>query len=82
MAGLILLWESGSSKEALKSQESSAASQTPALGSSREADLTLLAALTARDSAIKSKSLDPIQTLQIFYKKVFNFFKEWVSLVN
>ena len=58
VAGLILLWESGSSKEAFKiTREALQPPQTPALGSSREADLTLLAALTARDSAIREQQL-------------------------
>ena len=58
VAGLILLWESGSPKEAFKiTREALQPPQTPALGSSREADLTLLAALTARDSAIREQQL-------------------------
>ena len=58
VAGLILLWESGSPKEAFKiTKKSLQPPQTPALGSSREADLTLLAALTARDSAIQEQQL-------------------------
>ena len=56
VAGLILLWESGSSKEAFKiTRKALQPPQTPALGSSREADLTLLAALTSRDSAIQEQ---------------------------
>ncbi|KGF93137.1 hypothetical protein EU93_0313 [Prochlorococcus marinus str. MIT 9116] len=56
VAGLILLWESGSPKEAFKmTRKALQPPQTPALGSSREADLTLLAALTARDSAIQEQ---------------------------
>ncbi len=58
VAGLILLWESGLSKEAFKiTRKALQPPQTPALGSSREADLTLLAALTARDSAIQEQQL-------------------------
>jgi len=58
VAGLILLWESGSPKEAFKiARKALQPPQTPALGSSREADLTLLAALTARDSAIQEQKL-------------------------
>ncbi len=58
VAGLILLWESGSPKEAFKiTRKALQPPQTPALGSSREADLTLLAALTARDSAIQEQQL-------------------------
>ena len=56
VAGLILLWESGSPKEAFKiTRKALQPPQTPALGSNREADLTLLAALTARDSAIQEQ---------------------------
>ena len=56
VAGLILLWESGSPKQAFKiARKALQPPQTPALGSSREADLTLLAALTARDSAIEEQ---------------------------
>tara|TARA_Y100001978_G_scaffold116238_1_gene103670 strand:+ start:21 stop:2135 length:2115 start_codon:yes stop_codon:yes gene_type:complete len=52
VAGLILLWESGKPKEAFKlARKSLQPPQAPALGSGREADLTLLAALTARDAA-------------------------------
>ncbi len=58
VAGLILLWESGSPKEAFKmTRKALQPPQTPALGSSREADLTLLAALTARDSAVQEQQL-------------------------
>jgi len=58
VAGLILLWESGSPKEAFKiTRKALQPPQTPALGSSRESDLTLLAALTARDSAIQEQQL-------------------------
>ena len=56
VAGLILLWESGSSKEAFKiTRKALQPPQTPALGSSREADLTLLAGLTSRDAAIQEQ---------------------------
>ncbi len=58
VAGLILLWESGSPKEAFKlARKALQPPQTPALGSTREADLTLLAALTSRDSAIEEQNL-------------------------
>ncbi len=56
VAGLILLWESGLPKEAFKiTRKVLQPPQAPALGSSREADLTLLAALTARDAAIQEQ---------------------------
>ena len=58
VAGLILLWESGLPKEAFKlSRKALQPPQTPALGSSREADLTLLAALTSRDAAIHEQNI-------------------------
>ena len=58
VAGLILLWESGSPKEAFKiAKKALQPPQAPALGSSREADLTLLAALTARDTAVREQQL-------------------------
>ena len=56
VAGLILLWESGLPNEAFKlARKALQPPQTPALGSSREADLTLLAGLTSRDAAIKEQ---------------------------
>ncbi len=56
VAGLILLWESGSPKEAFKlARKALQPPQTPALGSSRESDLTLLSALTSRDAAIQEQ---------------------------
>ena len=67
VAGLILLWESGSPKEAFKiARKALQPPQTPALGSSREADLTLLAALTARDSAIQEQQLRSYSTAADF----------------
>ena len=53
IAGLILLWESKLSLEAFKlSKKLLQPPQTPALGSGREADLALIAALSCRDAAI------------------------------
>jgi len=67
VAGLILLWESGSPKEAFRiTRKVLQPPQTPALGSSREADLTLLAALTARDSAIQEQQLRSYSTAADF----------------
>ena len=58
VAGLILLWESGSPKEAFKiSRKALQPPQTPALGSTRDADFSFLAALSARDSAIQEQQL-------------------------
>ena len=76
VAGLILLWESGSPKEAFKiTRKALQPPQTPALGSSREADLTLLAALTARDSAIQEHQLRS-------YSNAAEFLNEGIQLLQ
>ena len=76
VAGLILLWESGSPKEAFKiTRKALQPPQTPALGSSREADLTLLAALTARDAAIKEQE-------QRCYSNAADFLQEGIQLLQ
>ena len=76
VAGLILLWESGSPKEAFKmARKALQPPQTPALGSSREADLTLLAALTARDSAIQEQQLRS-------YTNAADFLHEGIQLLQ
>jgi len=76
VAGLILLWESGSPKEAFKiTRKALQPPQTPALGSSREADLTLLAALTARDSAIQEQQLRS-------YSNAADFLQEGIQLLQ
>jgi len=76
VAGLILLWESGSSKEAFKlTKKALQPPQTPALGSSREADLTLLAALTARDSAIQEQQFRS-------YSNAADFLYEGIQLLQ
>ncbi len=76
VAGLILLWESGSPKEAFKiTRKALQPPQTPALGSSREADLTLLAALTARDSAIQEQQLR-------LYSNASDFLQEGIQLLQ
>jgi len=76
VAGLILLWESGSPKEAFKmTRKALQPPQTPALGSSREADLTLLAALTARDSAIQEQQLRS-------YTNAADFLHEGIQLLQ
>ncbi len=76
VAGLILLWESGSPKEAFKiTRKALQPPQTPALGSSREADLTLLAALTARDSAIQEQQLRA-------YSNAADFLHEGIQLLQ
>tara|TARA_Y100001968_G_scaffold323535_1_gene361360 strand:- start:1408 stop:3486 length:2079 start_codon:yes stop_codon:yes gene_type:complete len=56
VAGLILLWEAGYPYEAFKlTKKLLQPPQTPALGSGRESDLILLAALTCNDAAIKEE---------------------------
>jgi len=76
VAGLILLWEAGSPKEAFKiTRKVLQPPQTPALGSSREADLTLLAALTARDSAIQEQQLRS-------YSNAADFLQEGIQLLQ
>ena len=56
VAGLILLWEANISYEAFKlSRKALQPPQAPALGSGRESDLTLLAALSCRDAALQEQ---------------------------
>ena len=76
VAGLILLWESGSPKEAFKiTRKALQPPQTPALGSGREADLTLLAALTARDSAIEEQE-------RRSYSNAADFLQEGIQILQ
>ncbi len=76
IAGLILLWESGSPKEAFKiTRKALQPPQTPALGSSREADLTLLAALTSRDAAIEEQE-------KRSYSNAAEFLQEGIQLLQ
>ena len=76
VAGLILLWESGFPKEAFKiTRKALQPPQTPALGSTREADLTLLAALTARDSAIQEQQFRS-------YSNAADFLHEGIQLLQ
>ncbi len=56
VAGLILLWEADFSYEAFKlARKSLQPPQAPALGSGREADLALIAALSCRDAALEQQ---------------------------
>ncbi|KGG16281.1 cell division protein Ftn2 [Prochlorococcus sp. MIT 0602] len=56
VAGLILLWEAGNALEAFKLvRKALQPPQAPALGSGRESDLTLLAALSCKDSALQEQ---------------------------
>ena len=76
VAGLILLWESGAAKEAFKlARQALQPPQTPALGSTREADLTLLAALTSRDAAIQEQD-------QRCYANAADFLQEGIQTVS
>ncbi|ABM72655.1 conserved hypothetical protein [Prochlorococcus marinus str. MIT 9515] len=76
VAGLILLWESGFPKEAFKiTRKALQPPQTPALGSSREADLTLLSALTSRDAAIQEQE-------QRSYSNAADFLQEGIQLLQ
>ncbi len=53
VAGLLLLWESNASLQAFKlAKKALQPPQPPALGSGRESDLTLIAALSCRDASI------------------------------
>ena len=56
VAGLILLWEAHGALEAFQlARQGLQPTQAPALGSGREADLTLLAALACRDAALEEQ---------------------------
>ena len=57
VAGLLLLWESNASFQAFKlAKKALQPPQTPALGSGRESDLTLIAALACRDASIEEQA--------------------------
>ncbi len=57
VAGLLLLWESNASLQAFKlAKKALQPPQTPALGSGRESDLTLIAALACRDASIEEQA--------------------------
>ena len=58
VAGLILLWEARASHEAFQlARQGLQPPQAPALGSGREADLTLLAALACSDAAAEDREV-------------------------
>ncbi len=58
VAGLILLWEGGMPCDAFRlAKRALRPPQAPALGSGRESDLTLLAALSCRDAALNEQEL-------------------------
>ena len=76
VAALILLWESGLSREAFKlARKALQPPQTPALGSTREADLTLLAALTSRDAAVQEQNLRR-------YSNASDFLQEGIQILQ
>ena len=57
VAGLLLLWEAKASYQAFKlAKKALQPPQAPALGSSRESDLTLIAALSCRDASIAEQA--------------------------
>ena len=57
VAGLLLLWESKASFQAFKlAKKALQPPQAPALGSGRESDLTLIAALSCRDASIEEQA--------------------------
>ncbi len=57
VAGLLLLWESNASLQAFKlAKKALQPPQAPALGSGRESDLTLIAALSCRDASIAEQA--------------------------
>ncbi|WP_269611160.1 IMS domain-containing protein [Prochlorococcus marinus] len=57
VAGLLLLWESKASFQAFKlAKKALQPPQAPALGSGRESDLTLIAALSCRDASIDEQA--------------------------
>ena len=57
VAGLLLLWEANSSFQAFKlAKKALQPPQAPALGSGRESDLTLIAALSCRDASIDEQA--------------------------
>ena len=57
VAGLLLLWESNASMQAFKlAKKALQPPQAPALGSGRESDLTLIAALSCRDASIDEQA--------------------------
>ncbi len=57
VAGLLLLWESNASLQAFKlAKKALQPPQAPALGSGRESDLTLIAALSCRDASIEEQN--------------------------
>ena len=74
VSGLILLWEAHAAMEAFQlARQGLQPPQAPALGSGREADLTLLAALACRDAASEEQR-------QRRYESAANLLREGLEL--
>ncbi|WP_244279754.1 ARC6/PARC6 family protein [Synechococcus sp. UW179A] len=76
VAGLMLLWEAHAPHEAFQlARQALQPPQAPALGSSRESDLALLAALAARDAAVQDQE-------QRRYESAANLLQEGMQLLQ
>ena len=76
VAGLMLLWEAHSPHEAFQlARQALQPPQAPALGSGRESDLALLAALAARDAASQDQE-------QRRYESAANLLQEGMQLLQ
>ncbi len=76
VAGLILLWEAGSSPEAFNlARKALQPPQAPALGSGREADLTLVAALSCKAAALQEQE-------QRHFQLAAEFLQEGIHLLQ
>ena len=76
VAGLLLLWEAKASYQAFKrARKALQPPQAPALGSGRESDLTIVAALSCRDAAIEEQ-------LQRRYSSSAELLQEGIQLLQ
>ena len=76
VAGLLLLWEAKASYQAFKlARKALQPPQAPALGSGRESDLTIVAALACRDAAIEEQ-------LQRRYASASDLLQEGIQLLQ
>ena len=76
VAGLMLLWEAHAPHEAFQmARQALQPPQAPALGSGRESDLALLAALAARDAAVQDQE-------QRRYESAANLLQEGTQLLQ
>ena len=81
VAGLLLLWESNSSLQAFKlAKKALQPPQAPALGSGRESDLTLIAALSCRDASNNEQRAEDTHQGLSYFKKGYSCSKGWESL--